>query len=135
MNIKVETCESLDLLTALAHTCGLDKAPNNPSEDLARILATEHGKAFVAFGDEQPIGMAMAGYEGRRGWLYYVGVVPEVRRHGVAPKLVEAATTYLRTLGVPKVLLFIRDGEEALIDYYARFGFQPQGVTVLGKEL
>jgi hypothetical protein len=42
---------------------------------------------------------------------------------------------YLRSLGAPKVLAFIRDGDEHLIDYYARLGFTPQPVSVIGKEL
>jgi ribosomal protein S18 acetylase RimI-like enzyme len=135
MNIRIETCESLDLLIELANLCGLAKSPNDPAGDLARILETEHGRGFVAYRDSQPIGMAMAGYEGRRGWLYYVGVIPEARRQRIAAKLVDTAVTYLGSLGAPKVLLFIRHGEEYLIDYYARLGFEPQAVTVLGKEI
>ncbi len=135
MDVEIQTCNSLDLLVSLANACGLAKAPNDPSGDLARILATDYGRAFVAFRNDQPIGMAMAGYEGRRGWLYYVGVIPMARRQGIAVKLVDAVVTYLRSIGAPKVLLFIRNEDEHLINYYAQLGFEPQAVTVLGREL
>lgn len=113
----------------------MDRPPNDPKKDLTRILATQDGRAFIAVSQNQPIGIAVAGYEGKRGWLYYIGVIPEARGQGVAQKLIDAALTYLRTLGAPKVLLFIREGDEHLIAYYERFGFVQQAVTVLGKEL
>lgn len=135
MDIEIQCCTSLELLVTLAQSCGLAVPPNDPLADLARILATQHGRAFVALVPERAIGMAVAGYEGRRGWIYYVGVIPEARRRGVASKLIDKAANYLGSIGAPKVLVFIREGEEHLIGYYARLGFERQAITVLGKEL
>ena len=134
-DIQIRECTSLDILVSIANNCGLDQPPNDPAADLARILSTPYGKAFVAFYQDKPIGMAVAGYEGRRGWLYYVGVFSEFRRRGVGSQLVKMGTGYLSALGAPKVLLFIRDGQEHLASFYNHLGFTEQPVAVYGKEL
>lgn len=132
---QICSCDSLDVLVKLAKTCGLDESPNNPAEDLGRILATPYGRAFAAFDGDNPIGMAVVSYDGRRGWISYVGVIPEARRHGVALKLVDTALVYLEELGAPRASLLIRENSKDLIGFYNKIGFLQQPVTVMSKDL
>ena len=50
----------------------------------------------------------MAGYEGHRGWINYLAVVPEFRRKGLGKTMMKAAETYLEQFECPKINLQIR---------------------------
>ncbi len=77
----------------------------------------------------------MAGYDGHRGWLYYLATAAERRGEGIARRLVETAEEGLRALGCPKVELMVRPENTAVHDFYARLGYEPFDVWMTGKRL
>lgn len=64
---------------ALWRACDLTRPWNDPGADFARAL--DHAGSCVIIAEEAGavIGSVMTGYDGHRGWLYYLGVDP-VRR-------------------------------------------------------
>lgn len=133
-NLAICECADLSALVPLAKLCGLDNRPNIPEDDLARILANHYGKIWVATSGKTPIGLIAANSDGRRGWLYYLGVVPSMRNQGVGQLLLEKAQLYLKDLGLPKFLLLVREEDKRLLNYYEKFGFKEQSVLILGKD-
>jgi ribosomal protein S18 acetylase RimI-like enzyme len=67
----------------------------------------------------------MVGHDGHRGWMYYVAVDPGMRRQGVGRALVQAGEEWLRERGVPKVHLMVRETNNAVVEFYARIGYDP----------
>lgn len=54
-----------------------------------RIKLTRDAELFlVAERDRRIVGSVMGAWDGRRGWLYHLGVLPEYQREGVARRLV-----------------------------------------------
>src|SRR5690606_23332178 len=90
---------------------------------------------FVAFCDGQLVGSAMAGYDGHRGWIYYLGVDPDYRRKGIARALVERSEQALLAVGCPKVNLQIRRDNLAAVAFYEQLGYGEDLVVSLGKRL
>ena len=115
--------------------CGLIRPWNNPHADIERKCADSPELFFVGLRDDEPVATCMAGYDGHRGWFYYLAVLPALQRLGIATKLVEIAEAELVRIGCPKIDLMVRDGNRPAIDFYRRLGYDRDPVAVLGKRL
>lgn len=108
---------------------------NDPAADIGRKLTTQRDLFFVASVEQTIIGTAMAGFDGHRGWLYYVAVAPEMRRYGVGRALMQAAEGGLAALGCTKVNLQVRASNPAAIAFYEQLGFNVEERVSMGKRL
>ncbi|MBL4836076.1 MAG: GNAT family acetyltransferase [Kordiimonadaceae bacterium] len=75
----------------------------------------------------------MVGFEGHRGWVYYLAVAEQFRRKGLGKAMMAAAEKWLKEKGAPKVQLMVREDNAAANGFYDALGFEVQPVTVLGK--
>lgn len=122
-------------VVALWRRCGLTRPWNDPDGDLAMALKTPTSTVLVATDGEQLTGSVMVGFDGHRGWVYYLAVGPEMRRAGLGRALMAAAETWLRERGAPKLQLMVREGNGAALGFYAALGLEVQPVVVLGRRL
>lgn len=81
------------------------------------------------------VGACMAGYDGHRGWLYAVGVLPSHRRLGIGEQLVTQSIDALRGLGCGKVNLQIRADNTAVADFYKSLGFDVEQRLSMGLRI
>ncbi|WP_017669864.1 GNAT family acetyltransferase [Blastomonas sp. AAP53] len=114
--------------------------PDDPPHNHARVaipqkLAFQPELFWVALLGEQVVGTIMAGYDGHRGWLYSVAVLPGEQRHGLGTRLVRTAEAALRALGCAKVNLQVRDTNEAVAAFYARLGYAEEPRISMGRRL
>lgn len=123
-------------VVALWRACGLTRPQNDPHKDIARKRRVNPEWFLVACdANGRVVGSVMAGYEGHRGWINYLGVAPEWQRGGLGRQLMEAAETRLRAAGCPKINLQVRPDNRAAIAFYERIGFAVEGAVSLGKRL
>jgi ribosomal protein S18 acetylase RimI-like enzyme len=61
-------------------------------------------------------------------YLSYLWVAPSARGRGIGTRLVTQMLTHLRDGGVPRVWLWVFDGNEAAHRLYRKIGFQSTGV-------
>lgn len=109
-----------------------DPPHNEPAAMLSAKLAVDD-LVFVAENESRIVGACMAGYDGHRGWLYAVAVLPETRGTGAGAALVEAAIDALRALGCVKVNLQVRSGNSAVTAFYEQLGFAVEDRVSMGK--
>jgi ribosomal protein S18 acetylase RimI-like enzyme len=124
-----------DAVVALWHVTGLTRAWNDPHQDVARKKRVQRELFLVAEDSGAVVGSAMAGYDGHRGWVYYLAVAPERRGGGLGTLLMAEAETRLLALGCPKVNVQVRSGNEAVAAFYDRLGYTPDHAAGLGKRL
>jgi ribosomal protein S18 acetylase RimI-like enzyme len=120
-------------VTALWSEVGLIRPWNDPAADYRRALG---GPASAVLGlkpDLTLIGTVMVGYDGHRGWMYYLAVTPTRQRQGHGRVLVTAAERWLRERGAVKVQLMVREGNVSAQHFYERIGYAPSDVTVLAR--
>jgi ribosomal protein S18 acetylase RimI-like enzyme len=127
-----------DRVVELWHAAGLTRPWNDPHKDIERKLTTQP-ELFLVYeddeGDEETIGTAMIGYDGHRGWVYYLAVAAERRGAGIARALMAEAERLLIERGCPKVMLMVRSDNTAVIDLYEHLGYAVESTKVLGKRL
>lgn len=124
-----------EAVVALWKACGLTRPQNDPHKDIARKLKVNPEWFLVAERDGEIVGTVMAGYEGHRGWINYLGVAPVLQRGGLGRRLMDEAEARLRAAGCPKINLQVRPDNRAAIAFYERIGFAVEGAVSLGKRL
>ena len=127
--------EDHDSVIGLWQLCGLTRPWNDPSKDIRRNQREAPELFFLARLDDRVIGSCMAGYDGHRGWIYYLCVSPEFRNRGVAGKLVARGESALAERGCPKINLMVCTTNTEVIRFYQSKGYASDEVQVLGKRL
>lgn len=115
--------------------CNLVVPHNNPDRDIERKLAVNPEWFLIGLMGDKVVATCMAGYEGHRGWINYLAVSPELRRRGIARKIMQAAETVLRDAGCPKINLQVRNSNLEVIQFYNSVGYSDDNVIGLGKRL
>jgi len=124
-----------DQVIALWNACGLTRPWNDPTADIQRSLDTATSELFIHQDADRITGTLMVGYDGHRGWMYYLAADPAQRGKGIARALVAVAEDFLRDQGCPKVELMVRTDNTAALGFYDRLGYEAQDVTVRAKWL
>ena len=122
-------------LIKLWEKCELVVAWNDPSKDISRNVQLDPEELLLGWYDKSLIASVMAGYEGHRGWINYLAVVPEFRRKGLGKTMMKAAKTYLEHFECPKINLQIRAQNHQVIEFYKSIGFLQEEVINLVKRL
>lgn len=137
MTLDIRAFELADTepVISLWQETGLTRPWNNPHQDIARKLRVQPELFLVAVDGSEIVGSVMAGYDGHRGWLYYLASSPERRGEGIGRRLVERAEEFLIDLGCPKVQLMVRTENVEVHDFYSSLGFEPFEVWTTGKRL
>jgi ribosomal protein S18 acetylase RimI-like enzyme len=113
-----------------------DNPPHNdPAQDIARKQLVQPSCFLVAQHGKQLVGTAMAGFDGHRGWVYYVAVLPAMRRRGIGKALMQAAEGSLEMLGCSKINLQVRADNPAVLGFYRSLGYAVEERVSLGKRL
>lgn len=130
-----------DAVIALWHEAGLTRPWNDPRADIERKLAVQPELFLVAAepravsSGEDIVGSVMAGYDGHRGWLYYLASATARRGRGIGRALVRAAEDRLTAMGCPKVQLMVRAGNDEVLNFYDALGYERFDVSNTGKRL
>lgn len=115
--------------------CGLLRSWNDPHKDIRRKTAVQRELFLVGTLDEQVVACVMAGYEGHRGWVYYLAVAPGQQRRGHGERLMREVERRLLERGCPKVNLMVRTSNAAVIEFYRRIGYAVDDAVPMGKRL
>lgn len=140
----------VEAVVALWRSCDLTRPWNDPYRDIGNARATSTATILVArpaAGAERdagqgadtdvlaPVGSVMAGFDGHRGWLYYLAVDGSVRGTGLGRRLVVAAEAWLSGQGAEKVQLMVRETNAEVQGFYTALGYTDAECVVLGRRL
>ena len=135
MEIADLTPAEADAAKALWEEAGLIRAWNDPHADIAAALDCPTSTILAARDGGQIVGTVLAGYDGHRGWLYYVAVAADRRGTGLGRALVEAAEQWLAAQGARVIRLMVRAENEAVTGFYEALGYEDGEMIVMGKRL
>lgn len=122
-----------EAVAELWRVCGLTRPWNDPYDDIGSARTNDSSEIFLAISRDggEIAGSVMVGYDGHRGWVYYVAVAPEYRAQRLGKRLMRHAETWLRKLGARKVMLMIREDNEEVRRFYERLGYGTEKRTVM----
>jgi ribosomal protein S18 acetylase RimI-like enzyme len=98
-------------------------------------MKTQPELFFVAVDEGSLVGTAMSGFDGHRGWVYYVAVHPDYRRRGIGSALMKKVEGALTEMGCSKLNLQIRVGNAQVQSFYDSLGYSLEERISMGKKL
>jgi GNAT superfamily N-acetyltransferase len=108
-----------------------EEARTRPDEwwvDWTARSATDHDQAmFLAWVDDEPVGIAGTFVDDGTRWLISMWTTPALRGRGVGRALVDAVVAFARGAGTTEVLLEVTDGNEGARALYRGCGFVDAG--------
>ena len=133
--LKIRAASPVDReeVIAIWQACDLVKPQNDPVLDFDLALQTQTSTVLLLEVASEVIGTVMVGFDGHRGWFYYLGIKPEHQNSGNGSALVAAAEDWLEAQGAPKAMLMVRHSNKKVIDFYKRIGYNVEEAYVLGK--
>lgn len=124
-----------DEVIALWHKCDLSRPWNDPVRDIARKKTDTMGAFLLAVFNGRVLGTVMAGYDGHRGSISYLGVDPDAQSSGIGKLLMQRSEAFLTGLGCPKINLLVRSDNDQVLAFYRKLGYAPDPTVQMGKRL
>ena len=122
-------------VVALWRECGLTRPWNDPHRDIQRKLSEQPELFLIATIDDALVGTAMVGFDGHRGWVYYLAVSPLHRKRSIGRALMREAERLLMERGCPKINLLVRSSNTDVIAFYRELGYTQDDAVSLGRRL
>ena len=126
--------EDGEALRAIWKAAGF-RSVGDDDRSLAAFGERNPGLLVVATADDEVIGSALGGWDGRRGWIYHVAVAERFRRRGIATRLVRRVEQRLRVAGAPKLNAIVRDENRSATAFWESLGYEVAPTSQLAREL
>jgi len=114
---------------------GYDAPHNDPQLVIDKKLGANDALLILALRDKKVVGTVMAGYDGHRGWIYSLAVVPALQKQGIGALLLRQAEERLAQLGCMKINLQITEGNEGVERFYQTNGYSTEKRISMGKRI
>jgi len=121
-----------EALIDLWDRCDLLVSYNDPVRDIALWQASNNAEIFVGEMDDRIVASVCVGHDGHRGNPYYVAVDPTAQQGGIGRRMMRHAEAWLARLGVPKMNVMVREGNEAAHGFYRAIGYEETPRAVFG---
>ena len=108
---------------------------NRPEDVISRKESIQASLFLVGSLGDRLVGTVLAGFDGVRGWVHHLAVVPDQQRRGYAGKLMDRAEEGLLELGCPKLNLQVRVSNAGVVAFYESRGYAVDNVISLGEPL
>ncbi len=132
--IRHATLDDREAVIALWQACALTRPWNDPAADFDRAVSYAGSALLVCETGGRIVSTAMTGFDGHRGWIYYLATAPGHERAGHARRIITACEEFLRGLDCPKVEIMVRSGNLAE-GFYPALGWERQEVAVWAHRL
>ncbi len=135
LNIRTFEPGDEETVIDLWERCGLTRPWNDPRKDIARKRSEQPELFLVGLDGNEIVATAMAGFDGHRGWVYYLAVAPEHRGKSYGRLLMREIERLLIARSCPKLNLQVRAANSGAIAFYLKLGYVQDEVVSLGRRL
>ncbi len=133
--IEELTLDDTSAAVALWERAGLTRPWNDAAADFRRAVTEGSSVVLGIRATDQLLAAVMVGDDGHRGWVYYLAVADSARGTGLGRQLMEAAESWLKRRGCPKIQFMVRADNTPVLAFYDHLGYPLQECVVLGRRL
>lgn len=125
IEIRLLSPDYYDHLISLWEKAGLSYRPKgrDSREEIARQMEKDPDFFLGAFLEGEMVGCIIATFDGRKGWINRLAVLPEHRRQGIAQMLITGAEDALRKRGAEVIGILIYEDNVASLNLFQRMGY------------
>ena len=125
----------VEAAVALWREAGLLRPWNDPRADIRLALAGPSSAIIAARLEARLAATVMVGWDGHRGWIYYLAVARDLQRRGIGARMVKAAEAWLVRRDAPKLNLLVRTENNAVLGFYESLGYRRSDTVLLQRVL
>jgi len=129
MVIRPATTDDVPRVLAMWRDAGAVPGATDDAASIAALLAFDPEALLVAEVDGAIAGTLIAAWDGWRGDMYRLAVVPERRRNGVGAALAAAGEDRLRALGCRRITALVVGEHEHAVVFWTSIGYTRQAGT------
>ena len=136
ITIKELTIDDFSAITHIWDMAGLPTKPNGrESRDIfAKEIALDHVAIYGLFEGDEMLGVSMANWDGRRGWINRLAIHPDHRGHGSAGFLIDECIKFLESKDALVIAVLVDDLNSPSITAFQKRGMKCiEGVIYLSK--
>lgn len=126
MVIRPATSDDLARVLTVWRDAGAVPSATDDETSIAALLAFDPGALLVAEVDGVIVGTLIAAWDGWRGDMYRLAVVPDHRRNGVAAALATAGEARLRARGCRRITALVVTEHEHAVGFWTSVGYTRQ---------
>lgn len=114
---------------------GIRVGPSDTPAEIKKKLERDPDLFLIAEFEGRLVGTVIGGFDGRRGFVYHLAVVPWLRRRGVGRRLMDEVERRLRLKGCLRCYLLVRPENMDAMGYYEKTGWSLLDDAVFAKDL
>jgi ribosomal protein S18 acetylase RimI-like enzyme len=115
-------------------TSGLEIRPGDSKKEIQLKLKRDPELFLVAKAEGRIVGSVIGAWDGRRGWIYHLGVLPQFQRMGIAKRLVREVEERMKAKGVVKVNASVYKWNKRSLAFFRASGYEADPTTIhVGK--
>lgn len=135
MEVRQAEVTDREAVIRLWHAAGLTRPWNDPVRDFDRADGGATSTVLVGVENGRILATAMVGWDGHRGWTYYLAVEPDQAGTGRGRAMMEAAEAWLAGAGAEECRLMVRRSNTEALGFYEAMGYETSDVIVMGRRL
>ena len=116
--LRAATPDDIEGVLALWIEAGAHPTSTDDVAGLVALLARDEDALTVAECDGRLVGTLIATWDGWRGNMYRLAVLPDLRRRAIARRLVEHGEARLRVLGCRRVTALVAESDAGAEDFW-----------------
>lgn len=102
---------------------GIELKKSDERKEIQRMLDRNPKTCLVGEQEGQIIAAVIGGFDGRRGYIHHLAVLPSFQNQGYGSILLTKLLKKYKEIGVIKVHLFVQRNNKEVIDFYKNHGF------------
>jgi len=119
---------SIDDYDEIIRVWGVAGLPYKPigrdsQEKMAKEMKNANCAFYGMFEDNIMIGLVIANYDGRRGWINRLAIDPDYRGRGLAARLIDMAEDFLRSMGALVICALIEEMNYPSVSCFQASGY------------
>ena len=119
LTIRTATVTDVDAVLALWAGAGAHPTSTDDAPSVTALVRRDPDALLLAETGGRVVGTLMATWDGWRGNMYRLAVLPDIRRRGVAAALVSEGERRLTALGCRRVTALVADTDDGAADFWA----------------
>ena len=114
---------------------GIQLRKSDEPEEIQKKIQRDPDLFLVAEVNGEIIGSVLGGFDGRRGMVYHLAVIPAYRNQGVGSALMRMLEKKLREKGCLRTYMLVTKDNQEAIRFYENHGWKQMELYILGKNL